>query len=239
MNTGIQDAHNLAWKLALVIAGAAPESLLTTYEAERLPVARAVLRGTDRATWVATMKNPVGRVIRNLLASWLARSATFRRWMTRELSELSISYRGSPVVAEDWEGGGLANVPHPGDRVPDLELAHPDGGPTRLFDLLRGTEQHLLLFEGEPQARGALEAVADLVRQRWPGQVVTWRVARGTQTDGSAAEHRVLDPGGRLHRLFDARRACLYLVRSDGHVGYRACPPDAGRFADYMGRVLR
>jgi 2-polyprenyl-6-methoxyphenol hydroxylase-like FAD-dependent oxidoreductase len=239
MNTGIQDAHNLAWKLALVNAGAAPESLLSTYEAERLPVAQAVLRGTDRATWVATLKNPVGQAIRNLVIDWLSRLAFVRRRLTRELSELGISYRGSPVVAEDWAGDGLPDAPRPGDRAPDVTLGAHAGALTRLFDLLRGTQHTLLLLEGaEPANDRALDAVADLVRVRWPGRVVPWRVSRHPEADGPAPDRRVPDPEGRLHRLLGARHACLYLVRPDGHVGYRASPPDASRFARYMGRVL-
>src|SRR5262249_34680752 len=63
MNTGIQDAHNLAWKLAITLAGRARPELLDSYNAERHGVGAGVLRSTDFATRVATLKNPVARAI--------------------------------------------------------------------------------------------------------------------------------------------------------------------------------
>src|SRR5919206_748465 len=66
MNTGIQDAANLAWKLALVLRGRAPAELLETYNAERWPVGRKILERTDRITRLATMRSPVARRVRNV-----------------------------------------------------------------------------------------------------------------------------------------------------------------------------
>ncbi|NUL02346.1 FAD-dependent monooxygenase [Streptomyces lunaelactis] len=121
MNTGIQDALNLGWKLALVCRDAAPAALLDTYESERAPVGRNVLRFTDRAFIIATSRRPLLRLARTHLAPRLAplvlrlpalRAAAFRR-----LSQLAINYRRSPATAEG---------PHPprrgpraGDRLPD------------------------------------------------------------------------------------------------------------------------
>jgi 2-polyprenyl-6-methoxyphenol hydroxylase-like FAD-dependent oxidoreductase len=259
MNTGIQDAHDLAWKLALVRAGAAPPSLLDSYEAERQPVAEAVLRETDRATWIATLKNPVGRGLRDLLAGWLSHWGFARRRITLALSELGINYRGSPVVAEDWTGH-LGGAPRAGDRVPDVELAperterarsspekekarsNSAGGPARLFDLLRETRHVLLLFEGSGATSADLDGMAEVVRGQRAEQVVPYRVCRpgAVPGGGSVAAVRPLhDPDGRLHRRFDARTACAYLIRPDGYVGYRGRPASPERLAAYLGRVLR
>ncbi|MGW0476298.1 FAD-dependent monooxygenase [Streptomyces coeruleorubidus] len=68
MNTGIQDALNLGWQLALVCRGRAPEGLLETYEIERAPVGRSVLRFTDRAFTIGTSRNPLIRLARTRLA---------------------------------------------------------------------------------------------------------------------------------------------------------------------------
>src|SRR5262249_56217993 len=68
MNTGMQDAWNLAWKLALVQAGAGrPGPLLDSYSQERSRVGATVLRQAGRMTWAATLRNPVGRVVRDPL----------------------------------------------------------------------------------------------------------------------------------------------------------------------------
>ncbi|MEU0042907.1 FAD-dependent monooxygenase [Streptomyces werraensis] len=70
MNTGIQDALNLGWKLAHVCGGAAPEDLLETYEAERAPVGRSVLRFTDRAFTIGTSRNPLLRLLAPSSPRW-------------------------------------------------------------------------------------------------------------------------------------------------------------------------
>ncbi|MXM67661.1 monooxygenase [Streptomyces sp. HUCO-GS316] len=122
MNTGIQDALNLGWKLAYVCQGTAPENLLETYEAERAPVGRGVLRLTDRAFTVAMSTNPAIRVARTHIAPRLAplllRARSLRGWGFRTVGELAIHYRRSPVTTAGsrapWRG------PRAGDRLPDL-----------------------------------------------------------------------------------------------------------------------
>jgi 2-polyprenyl-6-methoxyphenol hydroxylase-like FAD-dependent oxidoreductase len=241
MNTGIQDAHDLAWKLALVIEGAAPKSLLDSYQAERHAVAESVLRDTDRATWVATLKNPFGRGIRNLLVRLLSRSTSVRRHLTRDLSELGVSYRGSPAVSEDWPGHSPAEVPRAGDRVPDIELDGAPGRANRLHELLHGTRYTLLEFEAKDGANHNGHAAAESLPERWADHIDAYRVLRpgaDTASTKSPSARAIFDPDGRLHERFDARDDCLYLIRPDGYVGYRAHPPDPGRLAAYMERVL-
>ena len=130
MNTGIQDAWNLGWKLALVVQGAANEQLLESYEAERWPVGRTLLRYTDRvfstftraisaghlASWARAVVAP--RVLPRLLeSSWLRRAAF------RFVSELGIRYRHSPAVSEGRPR--LRAGPRAGDRLPDARVTIP------------------------------------------------------------------------------------------------------------------
>ena len=104
MNTGIQEAWNLGWKLALVARGIADEALLDTYEIERQPIGRFVLRFTDRAARVATSESRVLRLLRTQLVPRLApvvlRSSRARAYGFRTLAQLRINYRGSPAVEE-------------------------------------------------------------------------------------------------------------------------------------------
>ncbi|MEU2982367.1 FAD-dependent monooxygenase [Streptomyces hirsutus] len=122
MNTGIQDALNLGWKLALTCRGVAPEELLATYEAERAPVGHSVLRFTNRAFTIATSSNPVIRVGRTQLAPRLAplalRAAKIRGRLFRTVSELGIHYRRSP--ASTAGSRPPRSGPRAGDRLPDL-----------------------------------------------------------------------------------------------------------------------
>jgi 2-polyprenyl-6-methoxyphenol hydroxylase-like FAD-dependent oxidoreductase len=122
MNTGIQDALNLGWKLSLVCRGAAPEELLETYETERAPVGRVVRRFTDRAFTAGTSSNPAVRLARTRLAPRVAplalRATALRGRVFRTVSELGIHYRHSPASVAGSRPPRRG--PRAGDRLPDL-----------------------------------------------------------------------------------------------------------------------
>jgi 2-polyprenyl-6-methoxyphenol hydroxylase-like FAD-dependent oxidoreductase len=116
MNTGMQDAINLAWKLALVCHRLAnPEPLLSSYSAERSEVGRQVLANASRLTTIAMLKSGVTQGIRNHLASLLFGFAPVRRAMTDAMSELSIDYPHSPLTIAGAHGH---SGPAAGERAP-------------------------------------------------------------------------------------------------------------------------
>lgn len=141
MNTGMQDAYNLGWKLAAVLAGA-DEGLVDTYQEERLPVARGVLD----------------------LSSELTQSA-FSPYLRRDdrTSQLDLNYRGSSLSVD---AGPASAVVRTGDRAPNgTGLRGPDGTKRNLFDLLRGTHHTVLIFGSDLPAplAAALNAFGDAV----------------------------------------------------------------------------
>lgn len=97
MNTGIQDACNLAWKIQIALRGDASAGLLESYSAERGPVGRSVVALSDRLSNATVADLPT---------------------LVHQISEIGINYRESPIVAEDWNGGA---GPEPGDRAPLIE----------------------------------------------------------------------------------------------------------------------
>ena len=116
MNTGIQDAANLAWKLALVIRGYASGSLLDSYERERKQVARKVVATTDRITRLATMHSPVARRVRNVLLAGANRSGRLAGRLARNLAEIDIAYRNGwgvddSTAVERWAPRGDGALP--------------------------------------------------------------------------------------------------------------------------------
>ena len=113
MNTGIQDACNLAWKLALVLGGRCKEAVLDSYSAERSPVARQVLKSTGALTSLATMHNPALLAVRNTAVSLVLGIPMAKHAMAEELTELGVSYPESPL-----KGSGGAGKPKPGTRAP-------------------------------------------------------------------------------------------------------------------------
>ncbi|WP_043635130.1 FAD-dependent monooxygenase [Nonomuraea candida] len=132
MLTGLGDAENLAWKLALVAGGRAGERLLDTYEAERRPLATQVLRGSTAVTKVNIAAGPVGRFLRDRVMVPVFGLPWSQRWVTYTTSQLWVSYRRGPL------GGGGGPRPRPGDRVPDVPCVRADGTRTRLHAELRG-----------------------------------------------------------------------------------------------------
>jgi 2-polyprenyl-6-methoxyphenol hydroxylase-like FAD-dependent oxidoreductase len=119
MNTGIGDAVNLAWKLAAVLEGRAGIGLLDSYEAERIPFARSLVRTTDRIFEAVVGRSAFARIVRTIIAPYVLPLAlqfeAVRRAQFRLVSQTRISYRASPL------SNGSAGRAHAGDRLPWVE----------------------------------------------------------------------------------------------------------------------
>lgn len=153
MLTGLGDAENLTWKLALVVQGAANAALLDSYEAERRPLATEVLRGTSAVTKVNIAQRPVGRFIRDRFAVPVLNLPAVQRWVTNQTSQLWVSYRKGPLAERSFP---LAHKPRPGDRVPDGTYSASDGRPVRLYTQLRG--HWVLISDAQSAACGVVRA---------------------------------------------------------------------------------
>lgn len=143
MLTGIGDAENLAFKLALVVRGVARDALIDTYEAERRPLATEVLRGTSAVTRVNVASNPIGRFLRDRVAPQIFSLGAVQRWTTYSASQLWVSYRKGPL-------GGRGRKPRAGDRIDDMAGSQPDGTPSCLHCELGG-QWALLIPAGRPR----------------------------------------------------------------------------------------
>jgi 2-polyprenyl-6-methoxyphenol hydroxylase-like FAD-dependent oxidoreductase len=119
MLTGLGDAENLAWKLALVVSGRADGALLDTYQRERRPLATEVLRGTSAVTKVNVAQGPIGRFLRDRLVVPVFSLPRVQRWVTYHTSQLWVSYRRGPLAARSQP----FRKPRPGDRVPGVSGA--------------------------------------------------------------------------------------------------------------------
>ncbi|MGY0486523.1 FAD-dependent monooxygenase [Streptomyces sp. WG-D5] len=172
MNTGMQDAANLGWKLAAVLSGRATQDLLDTYEAERHPVGRAVLRSSGGLVRLAMAKRPWTLAARSVLATTVTRARPARGRVVGQITGIGFRYpapRGAhPLV---------------GRRVPDIALQ----GGGRLYEALRAGEFVLILPQGSPDKVNGLR-VAHWASER--------RTALLVRPDGYAAWARDADADG-------------------------------------------
>ncbi|HEV8177293.1 MAG TPA: FAD-dependent monooxygenase, partial [Gemmatimonadales bacterium] len=166
MNTGLQDAYNLGWKLALVVTGGADPALLDSYGAERIPVAQRLLRTTDRAFSLVVSNSTVAglfrtRVVPKILAVAM-RVKRIRKLAFRTISQIGIHYRDSSL-SENLPG--LPDgAPRAGDRFPWLRLAFSaDGPPEDLYAKLDDTRFTVIQI-GQPAPSGEVSGLGDLLR---------------------------------------------------------------------------
>jgi 2-polyprenyl-6-methoxyphenol hydroxylase-like FAD-dependent oxidoreductase len=250
MNTGVQDAYNLAWKLALVTRKKAHESLLDSYDAERRPVAKTLLAETDAETRMGLWRSSIARDAMGLLFKLVGTLPPVRRRILAAQMEIALSYADSPIVGE--KRGSLlgANVVHddasekpslgdfrsfshaagPGARVPDAAIEH---GPARsMYELLRGPGHTVLLFDGRaPTEAGyrGLASAAGRIRDRFGDSVRVHVIAAVAERPRALdwAGSLLLDPQLAIHARYGAGAECLYAIRPDGYVAFRSQPADA------------
>jgi 2-polyprenyl-6-methoxyphenol hydroxylase-like FAD-dependent oxidoreductase len=241
MNTGMQDAFNLAWKLALIERGGGQaEPLLQSYSVERTTVGDQVLSNAERFTTVATLRNPVLQWVRNQIAPILGSFQFFRDKIRDDLFELSINYRHGPLSAQKWPmlAGGLAA----GDRMPDAPLTSANGEPTTLFALLRGIQHTLFLLPASEDAASTpqLLNIAKEAMSAFP-DVLSTHVIQKAGTPVNSADSNLptwSDAAGRVYAKLHATGQALVLVRPDGYIGYRAQPADGQALLEYLDRYL-
>jgi 2-polyprenyl-6-methoxyphenol hydroxylase-like FAD-dependent oxidoreductase len=197
MNTGLQDAYNLGWKLALVVQGKAGPELLDTYEQERIPVAKRLLETTDRAFQAVVSQGWLPTLIRTKViarvAAFAMRFERVRKLAFRTVSQIGISY---PESALSQALAGLpSDAPKAGDRFPWLRLKQRADGPVEdLYAMLDDLRFNLLIF-GSATPTGDL---GDLVRVvAIPGMA---------DNDAQLARAGISQPS-------------FYLLRPDGHIG--------------------
>ncbi len=205
MNTGIQDAYNLAWKLALVVGGAAPEALLDSYETERRPVGADVVART-RAASEGYGREQGGAPDR--LAD----------------TQIRVSYRGTDWVRNDAEGFDPTD-PVAGDRAPDASglTRRGVGFPIRIFDILRGTEHVLIVYVTKTDVVPDLVDLAGWASERHSRLGSRLRVVAISAIEGLADQPGISlfhDRQGHFSDNFGVGQAS-FLVRPDGYIGWR------------------
>lgn len=199
MNTGIQDAANLIWKIALAQSGRARAQLLDSYDAERKPVSDALVGVTSVALRAATTSNWLLERMRDALLSRIARFEAVQDRLRGAVSEIGIHYRHSAIVRDC---GGTSPL-RAGDRAPDCETVDETGTRFRIFDLLK-------------------EPTHTVIAVRPRGETELPRLARLLAAYRDVMQGSVLLDGDQEFLEQYARgESMLYAVRPDGYIGFR------------------
>jgi 2-polyprenyl-6-methoxyphenol hydroxylase-like FAD-dependent oxidoreductase len=220
MNTGIQDAVNLGWKLAYVLSGIGDaELLLASYEAERRPVAHDVVKGASQKLHAAFDQSPLMHVAKDIAISIFGNIPAVQKKLQIELSETEIVYRDGPLVAlgDPPRRPGRADV---GGRAREAALAN-DGSPSLWSRLSQGRHSLLLCEErGHPIAvKGIAEAAGERL-------AIVHADAGDAGRDSVRARYHLRGPG-------------WVLVRPDQVVAARGDGGDLALLSHYVDRVLR
>ena len=210
MNTGIQDAYNLAWKLALVLHSKASARLLESYNGERLPNARRLLETTDRLFQLAAGSNPIVSFLRmNIVppvANRLLRMPRVTSFIFPTLSQIGIDYRESAL--SDHEGDEDFTV-KAGDRMPWFEI---DGA--SIYDRLRAPSFHWLVFTERPEH------------------------AHGEHVTNDLFDTHVLPLLTAASAAFGITGPFSVLLRPDNHIAFVSSDTDGARVRAYLKDVL-
>jgi 2-polyprenyl-6-methoxyphenol hydroxylase-like FAD-dependent oxidoreductase len=219
MNTGLQDAYNLAWKLALVVQNRAKAELLDSYEQERIPVARALLNGTDRAFRLVVSNTQFAGLLRTKILSRIAAFAVNRdavqRMAFRTVSQTGIRYPTS-FLSKTLKGM-QKTAPQAGDRFPWLNLKFAANGPVEdLFQKLSDMHFNLILI-GQPHPPEGALGFGDLL--------CIHTIASDPANDEELARVRIPQPS-------------FYLVRPDGYIGLCGTRLEVGDVRGYFSQNL-
>jgi 2-polyprenyl-6-methoxyphenol hydroxylase-like FAD-dependent oxidoreductase len=209
MNTGIGDAVNLAWKLAAVLEGGAPDSLLDSYEPERIDFARRLVATTDRIFTLVSKPGLTARLIRTrlvpLILPVLFRLASVRRFFFQTVSQIGIQYRHSALSA-----GAAGNI-RGGDRLPWVRLDNKEGADN--FEPLESLQWQVHCYGEASPSVHSLCAARGLPLHAFP-----WLPSMGRA---------------------GLKKNAIYLIRPDGYVGLADPAADIAKIERYVKEHVR
>ncbi len=210
MNTGLQDAYNLAWKIAYVIEGKSPESLLDTYNAERLPFARQLVKTTDRLFSFVVDEHPWKTFLRMKILprmmTLLVKTGYVKHFVFPMISQIAVNYRGSIIYHKTSHGRFHPEAPRPGDRLPYALRENESGNKQNIQHLVDGKHFEVFIFS-KRHNKDFIQKVHTSMKKN--NNLVIRQVLFNKRTK-------------KLYELFGIENDGYYIVRPDMYIGYRS-----------------
>ncbi len=218
MNTGLQDAYNLAWKLAFVLQKKADPAILDTYNEERLPFAKRLVETTDRVFSLVVSHNPLKSVFSKYIAPLILQNVikkTFsRKFIFSTVSQIGISYEHNALSKNASFGDFSKHAPKPGDRLPYILFENEKGETKNIQEYVTSTMMELLLF-------GDDKNLQDILRLT-------------TEKYSNTIHVTILKENKELFNQFGIGSTGFYLLRPDMYVAYHSQGINIEHFEKYL-----
>jgi hypothetical protein len=224
MNTGLQDAYNLAWKLAFVIKHKAKQELLSTYSTERLGISKAFAHYADVVFRGVTNDNPIVKFFRlyvlrgllKILFPFVEKRKFYRQMFFKSISQIGIHYRESILSYQVVDNAFHRNTPRPGDRLPFIEFFYEDRN-TNSYEILDVARFNLIIF----------------------ADVLPYKIVEIAEKYNLAVVLIINRPVTRkVYELFGIISKGYYLIRPDMHLSLRSATMNTHHLNIYLQQLL-
>ena len=229
MNTGLQDAFNLAWKLALVIKGKAKTSLLESYQLERYSVVNKIVDQTERLTKMMLFDKTFFSKLHQFTKN-ISQAKTAKK-VANELTQINIKYQNSPIIDDKNK---ITTTPHQGERAPDVIIDES----THLYQYLRNSLHNILIFLEKNQEKHKLNEVINLqqeLNQSFPDLIKIHIVS----TVGIHIDNLIFDKGSVIFKRYDVEDFAICVIRPDNYIGYFSKKLDVNLLKQFLERYLK
>lgn len=219
MNTGIQDAYNLAWKLALVIQGKAKTSLLDSYHAERYPVIKEIIERSDDFTQSAMSDSALRIRMRNFMLRLMHGISFFSNKTSMQIAQLDLRYTKSPVI--DYSSEPRTALAQQGKRAPDLNV----DASKRLHQYFHPTKHNVLIFTGKSPTSDELFALKEIRHSLDMMYSDSMHVLLVTQNPEEKLKYALYDKNAVIHKAYRVKKPSIFVMRPDNIIAYYAVSP--------------
>ncbi len=209
MNTGIQDAYNLAWKLALVIKQKAKPAILESFHLERYPVVKGIVRKTNSLTNMMIFDKNFFHELHKFSKALVKKGKAKK--IAEEVTQLSIAYKKSPII--NYDILLQKHSPNPGERAPDLKI----NGSKRLYNYFSNDRHNILIFVGkEKNITKNLIKIREKLSKKFSCIANIFFISKVNIDE----ENIIVDENYHLYDAYHIKNKAVYIIRPDNYIGY-------------------
>lgn len=213
MNTGIQDAFNLAWKLALVIKEKADQSLLDSYKLERHPIIKNIVDQSDLFTNMALFDKSFINKLKKF-SKKISDHPHFSKKISEDITQLNIHYKNSPII--NYKEKPNTKSPQQGERAPNVKIHDSK----TLYSYLHNTLHNVLVLTGDKLTKSDLNKINELqnlINKKFSTLVKVFTIAKEKFND---IDNIIFDETGEIHQRYHVKRTVIYILRPDNYIAY-------------------